>query len=98
MDKQKQVQEGEWSFTEPPLLQESRLTSSGSPNLVGLVEWKFLWSGKWELQRVSIHFIHDCTIALYKQLIQTGSVLLLLTTLFAFGYKIFLWRLDFLEV
>ena len=28
------------SFTKPPLLQESRLTGGGSPNLVGLVEWK----------------------------------------------------------
>ena len=27
-------------FTKPPLLQESRLTGGGSPNLVGLVEWK----------------------------------------------------------
>ena len=28
------------SFTKPPLLQESRLTGGGSPNLVDLVEWK----------------------------------------------------------
>ena len=28
------------AFTKPPLLQESRLTGGGSPNLVGLVEWK----------------------------------------------------------
>ena len=27
-------------FTKPPLLQESRLTGGGSPNLVGLVEGK----------------------------------------------------------
>ena len=27
-------------FTKPPLLQESRLTGGGSPNLVVLVEWK----------------------------------------------------------
>ena len=30
----------ECSFTKPPLLQESRLTGGGSPNLVVLVEWK----------------------------------------------------------
>ena len=34
---------------------------------------------EWELQAVSIHFIHDCTLVLNKQLIQTGSVLLLLS-------------------
>ena len=28
------------TFTKPPLLQESRLTGGGSPNLVVLVEWK----------------------------------------------------------
>ena len=27
-------------FTKPPLLQESRLTGGGSPNLMVLVEWK----------------------------------------------------------
>ena len=30
------------TFTKPPLLQESRLTGGGSPNLVVLVEWKVL--------------------------------------------------------
>ena len=28
------------AITKPPLLQESRLTGGGSPNLVVLVEWK----------------------------------------------------------
>ena len=28
------------AFTKPPLLQESRLTGGGSPNLVVFVEWK----------------------------------------------------------
>ena len=28
------------AFTKPPLLQESRLTGGGSPNLVDLAEWK----------------------------------------------------------
>ena len=31
---------GNRSFTKPPLLQESRLTGGGSPNLVDLVERK----------------------------------------------------------
>ena len=29
-----------YAITKPPLLQESRLTGGGSPNLVVLVEWK----------------------------------------------------------
>ena len=28
------------AFTKPPLLQESRLTGGGSPNLLVLLEWK----------------------------------------------------------
>ena len=32
--------EGPAAITKPPLLQESRLTGGGSPNLVDLVEWK----------------------------------------------------------
>ena len=32
----------ESAITKPPLLQESRLTGGGSPNLVDLVEWKSL--------------------------------------------------------
>ena len=31
---------GPWPFTKLPLLQESRLTDGGSPNLMVLVEWK----------------------------------------------------------
>ena len=34
--------------------------------------------GKWKLLIVSIHFTNGCTLVLYKQLIQTGSVLMLL--------------------
>ena len=48
-------------FTKPSLLQESRLTGGGSHNLVGLVEWRSLWCGEWELQAVSFHFTHDYT-------------------------------------
>ena len=59
-------------FTKPPLLQESRLTDGGSPNLVGLVEGKVPVEWEWELQIVSIDLIHDCTHVLYKQLIPTG--------------------------
>ena len=59
-------------ITKPPLLQRSRLTGGGSPNLVGLVERKSLQRDLWELQIVPIDFIHDCTLVLYKQLIQTG--------------------------
>ena len=61
-----------FSITKPPLLQRSRLTGGGSPNLVGLVERKSLYRDLWELQIVPIDFIHDCTLVLYKQLIQTG--------------------------
>ena len=60
------------AITKPPLLQRSRLTGGGSPNLVGLVERKALYREKWELQIVAIDIIHDCTLVLYKQLIQTG--------------------------
>ena len=59
-------------ITKHPLLQESRLTGGGSPNLVGVVERKALLRDLWELQIVSIIFIHYCTFVLYKQLIQTG--------------------------
>ena len=34
------LKQGLEQFTKPPLLQESRLTGGGSPNLVGLVERK----------------------------------------------------------
>ena len=39
---------------------------------MGLVERKALLRDLWELQIVPIDFIHDCTLVLYKQLIQTG--------------------------
>ena len=42
------------------------------PYLVGLVERKSLWRDLWELQIMSIDFIHDCKLVVYKQLIQTG--------------------------
>ena len=51
--------------------QDSRLTGGGSPNLVDLV------TRKMGAAKGSIHFTHDCTLLLYEQLIQTGSVLLL---------------------
>ena len=54
-------------FTKPPLLQESSLTDGGSPNLLDLVE-----EGPC---REENSFTHDCTLVLFKQLIQTGSVL-----------------------
>ena len=65
-------------FTKPPLLQESRLTSGNSPNLVDLVERKV--PVEWRIGAAnSFHsFKQNCTLVLYKQLIQTGSVLLLL--------------------
>ena len=45
-----------------------------------LIQWtsqsgRSLQRGKLELQIVSSHFTHDCTLVLYKQLIQTGSVM-----------------------
>ena len=45
------------SITKPPLLQRSRLTGGGSPNLVDLVERKALQREKWELQIVLIDII-----------------------------------------
>ena len=60
------------AIIKPPLLQRSRLAGSGSPNLVGLVERKSMKRDLWELLIVPIDFIHNCTLVLYKQLIQTG--------------------------
>ena len=60
-------------FTKPPLLQESRLNGGGSPNLVDLVERKV--PVKREIVAINFANVH---LVLYKQLIQTGSVLLLL--------------------
>ena len=60
------------SFTKPPLLQESRLTSGGSPNLVVLVEWKVPVEGFMGAAN-SFHWFHPwlytCAV---KQLIQTA--------------------------
>ena len=43
------------------------------------------------MQTVSIHFTHDydCTLVLYHQLIQTGSVLLLLPLSSMLGFPIY---------
>ena len=49
-------------ITKPPLLQRSRLTGGGSPNLVGLVESKSLQRDLWELQIVPT----QCLVAPYK--------------------------------
>ena len=38
---------------------------------------------------VSIHFTHDCTLVLYKQLIKTGSVLLLLPLSSVLGFPFY---------
>ena len=38
---------------------------------------------------VSIHFTHGCTHVLYKQLIQTGSVLLLLLLSSVLGFPLY---------
>ena len=59
-------------FTKPPLLQESRLTGGGSPNLVVLVEWKVPVERFMGAANISIDFAHDCTLVLYKQLMETG--------------------------
>ena len=37
---------------------------------------------------MSIHFTHDCTLVLYSQLIQTGSVLLLLQFSTVLGFTL----------
>ena len=60
------------SFPKPPLLQESRLSGSGSPKPVDLVEWKL------GAEQIFFHFTNDCTLVLYAPLIQTGSVLMLI--------------------
>ena len=36
------------------------------------------YSENWELSKISIHFIQDCILVIFVQLIQTGFVLLLL--------------------
>ena len=41
------------------------------------------------MQIVSIHFTHDCTLVLYKQLIKTGSVLLLLPLFSVLGFPFY---------
>ena len=41
------------------------------------------------MQIVSIQFTHDCTLVLYKQLMQTGSVLLLLPLSFVLGFPLY---------
>ena len=41
------------------------------------------------MQIVSINFTHDCTLVLYKQLIQTGSVLLLLPLSSVLGFPLY---------
>ena len=71
------------SFTKPLLL------TSGFSNLANLVVGRSLKSGKWELQIVSIHFTHDCTFVLYKQLIKTGSELLLLPLSSVLGFPLY---------
>ena len=76
-------------LTKPSLLQESRLTGGGSPNLVDLIEWKSLSSRSCELQKMSIHFTHDCTLVQYAQMIQTGSVLLLLPFSSVLGFTLY---------
>ena len=73
-------------FTKPSLVQESWLTSRGSPTLVDLIEWKSLKSGHWEQQKV---FFYYCTLVLYMQLIQTGSMLLLLPFYTVLGFTLY---------
>ena len=63
--------------------QDSRLTGGGSPNLVDLV------TRKMGAAKGSIHFTHDCTLLLYEQLIQTGSVLLLLLHSFVLDFPLY---------
>ena len=76
-------------ITKPPLLQESRVTCDGSPNLVDLKKRKVPIERKWELRIVSIIFTNDCTLVLYKQLIPTGFVLLLLPLSSVLGFPLY---------
>ena len=72
------LQTKKWAFTTPPLLKESRLTVGGSPNLVDLVERMVPVERKIRAKIISIHSTLESTLVLELQLIQTGSVLMLL--------------------
>ena len=64
---------------------DSRLNSGGPPNLGDLVKRKVPVERK--MGAANFHsFTHDCTLVLYKQLIQTGSVLLLLLLSSVLGF------------
>ena len=83
-----------WLFNFRALQYSSNLPYSkrvGSPVAALPIWWTlYRWSlqiGKWELQKVVIHFIHDYTLVLYSQLIQTGSQLLLLQFSTVHGFK-----------
>ena len=57
--------------------------------MVDLVERKVPVELKMGAENVSIHFTHDCKVVLYKQLIQTCSVLLLLPLSFMLGFPLY---------
>ena len=54
-----------------------------------LIACKAQHSGNWEPLKKSIHFTHDCIIVLSAQLIQTGSVLVLLPFSTVLGFTLY---------
>ena len=66
-----------------------KLTGEGSPKLVGIVVCRTLNVGKWELQAIFFISTNVCTLALYKQLFLTGSVLLLLSLSTVLGFPLY---------
>ena len=54
-----------------------------------LLKWWTSYRGRWELKIVSIHPTLDCTLVLYFQPIQTGSVLLLLPLSFVLAFPLY---------
>ena len=76
-------------FTKPPLIQESRLTGGNFPDLEDLVERKVPVDREMGAANSLNSFIHDCTLVLCMQLIQTGSLLLMLPLSSVLGFLLY---------
>ena len=53
------------------------------------MEWKVPVEWKLGAAQVTSHFTHDCTLVLYAQLIQTGSLLLLFPFSIVLGFTLY---------